>query len=144
LRLAVQRLALSTRPIIEVNEFFKRPSKEARADMRWKLLLIASLLATLLGAGLTLLIIFALNGPGKSFGFGGIYLLSTLLFPIAAITYASIFVYRHTARRRSLQAILAALISIFLTLTVLLASSMLYGKSGPSFPLPAPPQRNVG
>jgi uncharacterized BrkB/YihY/UPF0761 family membrane protein len=144
LRLAVQRLALSTRPIIEVNEIFKRPSKEARADMRWKLLLIASLLATLLGAGLTLLIIFALNGPGKSLGFGGIYLLSTLLCPIAAITYASIFVYRHTARRRSLQAILAALISIFLTLTVLLASSMLYEKSGPRFLLPAPSQRNVG
>jgi hypothetical protein len=111
--------------------------------MRWKFLLIASLLATIAGAGLTLLIIFAFNGPGKSFGISGFYLLCTLFFPIAAITYASIFVYRHTARRRSLQAILAALISIFLTLTVLLATSMLFGKSAPSI-LPPNVPRNIG
>jgi hypothetical protein len=122
---------------------FKHPPKEAGTVMRWKLLIIVSLLATIIGAGLTLLIIFALNGPGKHPGIDGLYLLGTLLFPIAAITYATIFVYRHTARRRSLQAILVALISIFLTLTVLLASSMFYGKNAPAT-LPPTPQRNVG
>jgi hypothetical protein len=121
----------------------KHPPKEARAEMRWKLLMIASLLATVAGTGLTLLLIFVLSRPGTGHEVNGLYLLGSLLFPLAAITYATIFVYRHTARRRSLQAILAALISIFLTLTVMLASSMLLGKNAPSI-LPPPPQRNIG
>jgi hypothetical protein len=36
----------------------------------------------------------------------GLLVFSTLLLPVAAIVVASIFVYRHTARRRKLQAFL--------------------------------------
>lgn len=112
--------------------------------MRWKLLLIASLLATVLGAGLTLLLIFMLANRGAWLVPGGLfYVLATLFFPLASITFAAIFVYRHTARRRPVQAVLTALISILLTLTVLLAASMLLGKAAPAFP-PLPSQRNVG
>jgi hypothetical protein len=111
--------------------------------MRWKLLLIASLVATLIGAGATLLIIKTLFSATESIRASDFYVLGTLLFPAAAITFASIFVYRHTARRRSLQALLTALLSIFLTLTALLVSSMLLSKPplGPDQP---PLQRNVG
>jgi hypothetical protein len=73
-----------------------------------------------------------------------VFALGTLLLPIAAITYASIFVYRHTARRRRLQAMLTALLAIFLTLTILLLSSILYTKPAPAPTPPAPTPRNVG
>jgi hypothetical protein len=112
--------------------------------MRWKLLLIASLSATVAGAGLTLLILYALESAGPKIGLGGLAsALIALLFPLAAITYASIFVYRRTARRRSLQAMLTALLSIFLTLAVLLAAPLFLGRNVPRV-LPPRPPRNIG
>ncbi len=47
----------------------------------------------------------------KSLSSPGLLAISTLLLPIATIVFASIFVYRHTARRRKLQAFLTALLA---------------------------------
>lgn len=47
-----------------------------------------------------------------------------LLLPIAAIASASVFVYRHTARRRALQATLTAVVSSTLTLAAILIGSL--------------------
>lgn len=110
--------------------------------MRWKLLVFASLLATIVGAGSTLGLVYGLTSSVENL-FRPSYALGALLIPIAAITFASIFVYRHTARRRRLQAMLTALIAISLTLTSLLLASALYTKPAPS-PTPAVSPRNVG
>ncbi|HEX8649407.1 MAG TPA: hypothetical protein VF708_01095 [Pyrinomonadaceae bacterium] len=105
--------------------------------MRWKLLLIASLLATLVGAGATLGIIIGILGSPAQYTAPDVAVLGTLVIPVAAITFASIFVYRHTARRRKLQAMATALLATILTLTVFILSSMLTSKSVPETP-PAP------
>jgi hypothetical protein len=107
--------------------------------VRWKLLIIASVLAALAGAGASL--------AATRFGFGGGQTAfsdwaaaSTLLLPLAATTYASIFVYRHTSRRRALQAAATALLSLLLTLTALLAASLFSGGASPLNPDPLPPR----
>ena len=111
--------------------------------MRWKLLLIATLLATIIGAGSTLGLVYGLTTPVESLTRPSAFALVALLLPIAAITFASIFVYRHTSRRRRLQATLTALLASILTLTILLLSSVLYTKPAPA-PTPAAAPRNVG
>ena len=79
--------------------------------MRWKLLLITSLVAATVGGGLTLLALLlfpeAFRSPNSR-------LVLTILIPAITIIYTSIFVYRHTARRRALQAALTAFIALFL------------------------------
>ena len=84
--------------------------------MRWKLLLIASFSASVVGSGATLAIILLLEDSSKSRASQYIVALSTLVIPIAMIIAASIFVYRHTARRRKTQAMATALLSTILTL----------------------------
>lgn len=110
--------------------------------MRWKLLLIASLVATLIGAGVPLAIIVGLSGSPRRLLEPDIFILCTLLIPFAAITAAGFFVYRHTARRRQIQAMLTVLFAAFLTLAVLAFSSVFLSKPPPATE-PAP-RRNVG
>jgi len=85
--------------------------------MRWKLLLIASLLAAIVGGGLPLLVLTLL--PSYAIGFAGLGFALITLVPAAAITYSTIFVYRHTARRRALQAALTASIAACLIILIL-------------------------
>jgi hypothetical protein len=54
-----------------------------------------------------------------------------LVAPVACVVYASVFVYRHTARRRTLQAAATALLASLLTLTALLLGSLLAGRRAP-------------
>ncbi len=111
--------------------------------MRWKLLIIASLLAALVGA-LPLLLGFyfgaldvipttlseALIKPDVRF-------LLTLLLPVAAIIYATVFVYRHNARRRLLQAILTVLFASAFTFAAIRFGLILFNKAlRPSQPSP--------
>jgi purine-cytosine permease-like protein len=110
--------------------------------MRWKLLLIASLVATIVGAGAPLGIVLGFPGLHDRFDEPGILVFSTLLIPVAAITAASFFVYRHTARRRQIQAVLTVLLSAVLTLAFLLLGSIMFSKPAPGTE-PAP-KRNVG
>jgi hypothetical protein len=111
--------------------------------MRWKLFIIASLLAAIVGAGACISLAYFLG-----FDTPGIIALTTplvatiFLLPAAAITYASIFVYRHTARRRALQATATALLSIILTLAFLCATALFFNQRQPReerpMPVPAP------
>jgi hypothetical protein len=82
--------------------------------LRWKLLIATSLVAALVGAG---------GSYGLIYGYIRIsnHIPSTLTLvilgeaiPLAASLSAGVFVYRHTARRRKLQALLAFLLSISL------------------------------
>lgn len=112
--------------------------------MRWKLLLIAVLLASVVGAGSTLGLVYGLTRSLESLTRPSLFALGALLIPIAAITFASIFVYRHTARRRRLQATLTALMAIVLTLTIIFLGFVLYTKPAPAPTPPSPTPRNVG
>lgn len=96
--------------------------------MRWKLLIIASVLAALVGAGAGVAALRLGLGGGRGV-FSDWAAASTLLLPLAATAYASIFVYRRTSRRRALQAAATALLSLLLTLTAVVAVSFFFGRA---------------
>lgn len=106
--------------------------------MRWKLLLIASMIASVVGSGATIAIILLLAGSSKPLASQDVVALSTLIIPIAMIIAASIFVYRHTSRRRKTQAMATALLSTVLTLTIILASTFFLSRSTRNEPRPQP------
>lgn len=108
--------------------------------MRWKILLIASLLATLVGAGSTLAIVYGIFHTPRRLASPDLFVIGTLLIPLASIIIASIFVYRHTARRRKLQALITALISSFLILTIFIAGALFFQTRTPAPTVPVTPQ----
>ena len=91
--------------------------------MRWKLLVIASLLAAIAGAGSAAGLAYLLTGSTARLRSPDALLASAFVLPLAAVTYASIFVYRHTARRRKLQATLTVLFSLALSAAALFAAT---------------------
>jgi hypothetical protein len=111
--------------------------------MRLKLVFIASLLATAVGAGSAIAIVLFVFSSLESIKSPGLIVAATYLLPALAMLYASVFVYRHTARRRKLQAVLTALVSLVLTLTVFVVASMLTSRPAPEQP-PPQVQPNVG
>jgi hypothetical protein len=92
--------------------------------MRLKLVFIISTLAALVGAGGSIAIILgvlsmrSLSSPGPLAG-------ATLALPVLAVFLASFFVYRHTAKRRKLQAFLTAILAILLSICLFLLASVL-------------------
>jgi hypothetical protein len=108
--------------------------------VRWKLLIIASLLAALAGAGASLAAVHFLFGAAASRVASPDWaVVATFLLPLAATTYASIFVYRHTSRRRALQAAATAILSLLLTLAAFIAVSIFFRAPAPG-PDPLPPR----
>lgn len=93
--------------------------------MRPKLVVGVSLLSALIGAGSCIAIVFGVFSSLNAITKPGLFVTSTLLLPIAAIGFASVFVYRHTARRRKLQALLAAILATLLTLGLLVFAILL-------------------
>ena len=117
----------------------ERQTKEP-ARMRLKLVVFASLLAALVGAGSCIALVLgvfsrqALSSPG-------LLLLSTFLLPLATIIIASIFVYRHTARRRRLQAFLTVVLAALLTISILVLASIVTARRDRGDPVrPSGPQ----
>ncbi|HZH91518.1 MAG TPA: hypothetical protein VEX70_12980 [Pyrinomonadaceae bacterium] len=93
--------------------------------MRWKLLIITSLVAALINTGgMRALAYWTIDDTACFPTPGPAAIFSVLAVPILFITLACIFVYRHTARRRKLQAALTALFALVLTLAALSASPM--------------------
>ena len=109
--------------------------------MRWKLLIAASLLAAAAGAGACYaaarLVLPRLAEAQR----GGAAALS-LLAPVGATAFAAVFVYRHTARRRALQAAATALLASLLTLAALTLGSVFAGRPRPEL-LPPPPAKTT-
>jgi hypothetical protein len=106
--------------------------------LRWKLLIIVPLLAALVGAGACAVAARLLsNSDGGALPLWAAAL--ALVAPIACVVYASVFVYRHTARRRTLQAAATALLALMLTLAALLLGSLLAGRRAPEVLQPSPP-----
>jgi hypothetical protein len=109
--------------------------------LRWKLLIAASLLAAAAGAGVcyaAVRFLLPATAPDASVWVAAL----PLLAPLGAITYAAIFVYRHTPRRRALQAAATAILASLLTLAALTLASVLSGRPGPEL-FPTPPSKNA-
>ena len=107
--------------------------------MRWKLLTFASLVAALAGAGACFAAARFLLAPSRDLAQSGWVAAATLIVPVAATALASVFVYRHTARRRTLQAAATALLAALLTLAALLLGSIIARRATPELtPVPPP------
>jgi predicted anti-sigma-YlaC factor YlaD len=111
--------------------------------MRLKLVLISSLTAAIVGAGSAVAVILIVFSSLKPIAAPGLVVVSTYLLPLLATLLASIFVYRHTAKRRKLQALLTAIIASLLTISVFVLASMLTARREPLQPQPNL-ERNAG
>jgi uncharacterized protein YacL len=103
--------------------------------MRLKIVLAASLLAAAVGAGSCIALVLGVFSV-KALSSPGLLVTSTLLLPIATIILATIFVYRHTARRRKLQALLTAILATLITLALFVCAAILSARWGPIEPRP--------
>ena len=93
--------------------------------MRWKLLIITSLVAALVNTGGMHALAYWMSGSAPPPGATRLGVIARdALFPLVLTTLACIFVYRHTARRRKLQAALTALFALVSTLAAIFASRM--------------------
>ena len=107
--------------------------------MRLKLVFLASFLGAAVGAGSCIALVLgvfsrqALTSPG-------LLVLSTFLLPLAAIIFASIFVYRHTARRRRLQAFLTLVLATLLTVALFIVASFVTTRKDQLEPVRPGPQ----
>ena len=112
--------------------------------MRLKLVLIASLFAAIIGSGASIAIILAVFSSLRPVSTPGLLVLSTFVLPVVTVLLASVFVYRHTARRRKLQALLTAILAAVLSLTVFILASIATARSKSIQPPQPPEQRKVG
>ncbi|HVS83192.1 MAG TPA: hypothetical protein VHE60_15795 [Pyrinomonadaceae bacterium] len=100
--------------------------------MRLKLVLLTSLLGAVIGAGASIgIVVGTLGSLGFTFALLGYkanmwMTVVTYLPPIVAALLAGIFVYRHTARRRKLQAALTGTLVLLFCLIAFLAMLLRY------------------
>lgn len=92
--------------------------------MRLKLVVLVSLLAAIVGAGSCIALVLGVFSR-EAVSNPGLLVVSTFLLPLATIIIAAIFVYRHTARRRRLQAFLTFVLATLLTLAFFIVASIL-------------------
>ena len=86
--------------------------------MRWKLLVIASIVAALVACGLwSAFTLVFFQSPTESAAHGWFLLVSTLM-PLMVAVSVGLFIYRHTAKRRKLQALLTAILTLLLTVAI--------------------------
>lgn len=81
--------------------------------MRWKLIIIASLIAALVGVGgsiASVYLLFRLDAHVMSYEL----LTTAVLSPLFVTLIAAVIIYRRTSRRRKLQAILTALLILLI------------------------------
>ena len=102
--------------------------------MRPKLVFGVSLIAALVGAGSYIAIVFGVFSSFNPISNPGFLVVATLFLPIAAIVFSSVFVYRHTARRRKLQAFMTAILATLLTLGLLVVATIWSARRNPERP----------
>lgn len=110
--------------------------------MRLKLVFTASVVAATVGAGSATAIILTTFSSLRPIKAPGLLVLLTFLLPAGATLLATIFVYRHTARRRKLQAALTAILSLLLTIAFFVIASVTTSRTEPIQPQPGT-QRNT-
>lgn len=117
----------------------RRHNQNAK-EMRLKLVIIASLIAAIVGAGSAIAVIVFAFSSASSISTPGVLAISTYLLPLLTTLLAAIFVYRHTARRRKLQAALTVLITLLLTLALFISASIISSRNQPVQPSPDTPR----
>jgi uncharacterized membrane-anchored protein len=106
--------------------------------MRLKLVFIVSSLAALIGAGGSIAIILGVLST-KSLSSIGLLALATFALPVLAVLLAAMFVYRHTAKRRKLQAFLTAILATLLSICLFVLASILTAHRNSQPPPPVGP-----
>jgi cytochrome bd-type quinol oxidase subunit 2 len=94
--------------------------------MRWKLVIIASLAAAIIGCGLWSALVIGIFGTAKALARNDWLLLASAIVPLAIAVYSGVFVYRHTARRRKTQATFTVILALLLTLGTYLVLSQVF------------------
>ncbi len=84
--------------------------------MRWKLLVITSLVLAFVGFGLWCTLTILLFGSARNLARHDWLLLASVLVPLGFAVFAGVFVYRHTARRRKTQAAITVLLTLLVAL----------------------------
>lgn len=86
--------------------------------MRWKLLVLMSIAAALVACGLwSAFTLVFFQTAGELTAHRLIFIAGTLV-PLIVAGTAGVFIYRHTARRRKLQAVLTAVLTLLLSLAM--------------------------
>lgn len=93
--------------------------------MRWKVLILTSLAATVAGVGLTLVIVLLGYNSLDELLTHRLPAMGTVVILFALTALAGFFVYRHTPRRRKLQTTLAVLLTILFTAAAFALGSVL-------------------
>jgi len=83
--------------------------------MRWKLLIPTSVVASLVAGALWSAIVAVLFGPAAVVARRDWLLPVSFVVPLGIAVWAGYFVYRHTARRRKIQAVITVILALFLT-----------------------------
>src|SRR6267143_5468377 len=83
--------------------------------MRWKLLILTSVVASLVAGALWSAIVAVLFGPAALVARHDWLLPVSLIVLLGIAVWAGYFVYRHTARRRKTQAVITVIVALFLT-----------------------------
>ena len=91
--------------------------------MRWKLLVLVSFVAAILALGLWSAITIAVFGSARVMAQNDWLLIASLVIPLSVTAYAGVFVYRHTSKRRKLQALIATILVLVLTAALYLIVS---------------------
>ncbi|HVS21016.1 MAG TPA: hypothetical protein VHD88_04170 [Pyrinomonadaceae bacterium] len=94
--------------------------------MRWKLLVIASIVAALVACGLWSTLAIGLFGTARDLARHDWLLLASAAVPLAVTAFAGVFIYRHTARRRKTQAVFTVLLTLFLSVGTYLVASQVF------------------
>jgi hypothetical protein len=84
--------------------------------MRWRLLIITSILAALVAFVLWCVVAIGIFGSARALARHDLLLLGSALLPLVVAATAGFFAYRHTARRRKLQSIITALLTLVLVI----------------------------
>ena len=91
--------------------------------MRWKLLVLVSFVAAFLALALWSAVTIAVFGSARVLAQNDWLLLCSLLISLGVTAYAAVFVYRHTSKRRKLQALIATVLVLLLTAALYLIAS---------------------
>jgi hypothetical protein len=99
--------------------------------MRFKLILIVSMVVSIVGSAGTAFLLYVSFGSIEFTRPRGFWLISSCVMPAILVLTGGFFVYRHTARRRALQAMLTIVISVFIILSLFLASVLILRRPSP-------------